>query len=341
MLAVILGLGVAAVIAGACSLGGIDSDYGQIDAGPQPTPAQVQACSALANARCAALGVCNDSAQILSTWGDLATCEERLAQQCEYNLIAPGTGATVATTQACTQKIPGLDCAWVNNPSHFYLEPEVCDPVDGGVAVGRPCFTSAQCQSGYCAVPANARCGTCAPTPHASDPCVDTEACGYGTNLGCLKQACVVPLEAGASCAMNGTTLCGLGLACTTVDAGPEAGSTDVCVAEGTVAGQLCAHQDLGYPTCNNGLYCVNGACAAVTYADAGGACGMLEADAAPTQCTVSGACVGGQCVLAVGDGQRCTAAAGAASCIPPARCVLSTGSTEGTCALVGSTQCP
>ena len=143
-------------------------------------------------------------------------------------------------------------------------------------------------------------------------------------------------LDAGAACE-SAATVCPPNYACVRSDAG--AASTSTCAPEGNAAGAACAN-DVGAAQCNGdyGLACVKGACASITYAAAGSACGPVDGGAA-IRCSGSGTCTNGACVAAAMEGAACDTANGPA-CLPQAKCVVSDGGTGGTCVSLGNTGC-
>jgi hypothetical protein len=302
-----------------------------------------QACSDLANARCAKIDSCGGGFGVEVKYGDLATCESRLSAQCVLGLAAPNTGATPANREACSTSIAAEDC-----PTFLGTDaPDPCVPPAGTLAAGSACGAAAQCQSTYCAIPVGSACGTCATAPVAGDPCTATGECGGRAGLVCAKATgtCVTAGVANASCDL--THPCAAEYECVrTLDAG-VAGSDDAgislegkCQLGGTTVGTVCRGNVID-PRCEKSVYltCEDRACAQDSFADAGAPCGDLDGGAA--DCLAGGSCQNGTCVAPAAEGSACDTVNGP-TCLAPARCIGTDndGGVTGTCTLVDPSTC-
>ena len=322
------------------------ADSGSLDAGPPTGEAgttAATACTLLGEARCMAVDQCSGGMETTARWGSPSVCKARIDAQCLRNLAATGTGATPDTVVACATVLTSQSCSDVLAND----TPEECAPVSGSLASFSPCFASGQCQSSFCQLEPNAACGLCKPVPEAGSPCAATVDCGDRNALGCVAMVCQPYLEAGAPCAA-GVTVCSPGYACTkNADAGAGADAGASCKLQGTTVNAACDTANSEHPNCNltYGLQCLSSKCAAVTYVDAGEACGT-ELTSGLARCAASGTCVDGGvttakngiCLAAAADNAPCDTAVGP-GCLPQARCVIEAG-TSGTCTTLDNGTC-
>lgn len=318
------------------------------DTTPAPTgPTATQACTALAQAECARRDACSNRFLIGRTYGDLATCEQRVRDACVTSLSARATGQTAANVMACATAYPAIACADYFNGTNL---PTACQPQPGSLAAGAACRYASQCQSGYCAVPTGTACGVCAPRPVAGAPCNGPGAplgCG-GQGLTCAGETattpgtCVAFGAMGATC--DATHPCGSGLSCTPVGL---AAPSRTCQPAGATVGAACGGASA--PGCDNerGLACntMSRTCQNIALVAGGAACG-LGADGGFSSCANSGDCMGytlasprGTCRSAAAEGAACDRANGP-YCRTPASCVTTGAGTAGTCALPSSATC-
>lgn len=301
-------------------------------------PSAEQACSDFASARCARLAACSNGRQVTVFFGDLATCEGRTKLGCLASLDAPGTGRTPESTEACVAALPSESCA-----DFFDNAPVMaCQPEHGSLANGAGCGFSAQCESAFCNVAKGAICGVCAAPPAAGAPCTQDNDCQDGQV--CPKSGiCTTPSALGAPCGKD--MPCAAGLSCL----GASAMAAGSCVTAATSVGAACDPKKASAPGCERrfGLFCDPStmACASITYAPDGGACGVVAG--AEVDCAGGGLCVipagevAGVCHAPAPDGAPCDADIGP-PCLLPSRCVPSSaGSTAGTCAAPTGAACP
>lgn len=290
--------------------------------------AVLEACTNYAYAFCSKLGACS-STVMQQRFGTTATCESLEKAVCVNGLTAPNTGATVAGKQACMQALPEWDCSDfidTQNP------PPPCHVAMGPLGTGEACSVAPQCQSGYCAIPTGAACGTCA----AASPGVSCADSQCPSGLMCLgtPPTCLVPAGSGDSCAT--TSYCIDGLTC--VGANATTSTLGTCQPSVTTSGEACVASGAG---CDyfSGLACnaVTRTCETLKLYQPGQACGEVMDQ--PSAC-VEGVCTRGVCVGYVPLGGACVI--GGPPCSPDTVCVVSTsGGTDGTCQPRGSSACP
>lgn len=308
-----------------------------------------EACAAVAKARCLRLSNCSSS-DFQRQWADEATCEERLKLSCLTGLDAEGTGSTPETVQACAAAIPNQTC------QDFFQggTPTECLPVAGTLANGTPCIASSECSSTFCAVPAHAKCGACAPLPQAGDSC-EVIGCG-GRGLICdgVTKQCVTPVPAGGTCSSGDP--CISGYTCVR----PPGQPTGSCMQQGVTAGTTCDPAHRTAADCNRdaGLYCDSATklCKVLSYAAASAPCGNISG--VVTVCTAGALCTQNKtCSAPVLEGMSCDPVYGP-PCLSPARCVIPNSSPgsdagiapnsdagppamPGTCVISDSSMCP
>lgn len=341
---------------GGSSSGTVDSPAGGsadapvIDAPPiDAPPTAAQACTTAAAQRCTKLATCSP-ADLSKRFGDLATCENRIALTCTEALAASDTGNTPDTTLACAAAVEAESCT-----DFFTKAPPMACTTQVGPGSGA-CSFSAQCTTGFCSLGAADLCATCAPQPRVGDSCV-TVGCGQDLVCVAATSTCQAPVAAAGAC--NKDLPCADGFTCVgAIAAGSGSGSgsgTDgQCLAEVTTANTACDPKHKTGPDCSAdaGLTCntTSLVCVAQPLVGAGVACGLL--DGVRTACTAAATCVigagsgsgsgtTGTCVAPAADGGDCDTVAGP-DCLTPAKCVPTTpGGTAGTCQLPGSMTCP
>ncbi|HYV48305.1 MAG TPA: hypothetical protein VFA20_25770 [Myxococcaceae bacterium] len=319
-----------------------------------------KACEDSAAAQCQQLDQCWSGYGVSRTYPDLGTCQSRLAAQCEAALVAPSTGATPDTVESCASSLPTETCSdlFDNTP------PEVCQTRVGKLANGAPCAFPAQCASAFCAVDANAVCGTCQDLPSVGDSCEDN---GCGPGKQCVTdytgaRVCAQPVGGGQGCTR--VSPCKADLTCVgdTTD-GLGGGVPGICQPNVTTAGDPCDSARRLAPLCNqhDNLYCtprtnlrdggaILGECVPGVYVTPGEACERAERDGgSPLLCSAGSQCVAvdaglSLCVATAAEGQPCDTAVGP-PCESPARCVISpadldAGATSGLCTLRDATAC-
>lgn len=271
-------------------------------------------CIDLNTAICNKLAMC-DPLTVKKAFGDAKTCAERLAISCEGAMKAEGSGLTAAAAMSCAQAYTAASCD--ADPNTI----AACT-FKGSKANAATCQSGDQCQTGHCALPANASCGTCGPTNAAGGTCVENDDCNAG--LYCNDNGtCVAPAAAGMPC--SDALLCNVGLYCEP--------TKSTCAPLVTTMGGACASAD----ACdvNKGLLChpMSKTCQPLKFATAGQACGLLGADL--VDCQAGSECLGmqgatqGTCSAVAKDGQACTDAIG---CLSPAECI------GGTCRFAAGT---
>ena len=159
-------------------------------------PSATESCATLAHASCARISAC--STFLLSVlYGDIATCEKRLAIHCQAALDAPQTGATPAGMVECANNFAQVNCSGILT-GDFGAH---CPPSPGALAAGAPCGNDSQCASTFCARASDAPCGVCAPPSKAGSSCV-SGSCSAGTTCPAGGSVCVVPAsgQVGAPC---------------------------------------------------------------------------------------------------------------------------------------------
>lgn len=300
-----------------------------------------QACADTAHARCTLLESCS-AVRVQVVYGDEATCESRIKQNCVNALAAPSTGNTPAATEACAQAYAGWACADFLDGANV---PQACAQVTGSLASGAACEFAGQCQSGFCAIVPGAACGTCAAPPKAGDSCAQLTTCGNNAGLTCTQdtQTCVVLAAQGAACGKGAP--CGTGLSCVGADAATSTQGT--CQAAGTQAGATCDPQLKTAAGCSRdaGLTCnaQSKQCATITVVGGSQPCDDVNNQAqlcsAGGQCTETAAGKTGTCTAAAADGAACDTQAGP-PCLSPARCIASGTGTAGTCQLPTASAC-
>jgi hypothetical protein len=305
------------------------------DSGPSP----MKACTDLATAECSELESCSN-VLMQTRFGSLSTCQTRLSVSCISALGAPSTGNTAHDAEACAQAYPSWSCS--DYLANINL-PAACAQPTGTLANGSACAFAAQCSTGFCAIPPNAPCGTCAPLPSLGDSCANLSSCGERLVCLPLSKVCGTFGELGAVCGKD--TPCGAHLSC--VGANNAKGTLGTCQASQGVAGAPCDPGLVKGPGCDydGNLTCNSQSktCDPLTVSGPGGGCdfqsGQFATCAAGGTCTTMEAGAAGTCVAAAADGQSCSPTGHGPTCLSPARCIVtSAGATTGTCQLDSAT---
>lgn len=326
-----------------CS-GGSSSALGSSDAGSTSSgsASAAQACADTASAYCTELGNCSQIA-ISVDYGDMNTCVSRRTTLCQNGLMAPGTGTTPSTIEACVAAYSTWSCADFMNG----VPPTACQPQAGTGAQDAPCAFDAQCTSKFCDIPYGGECGKCAQPPAAGSSCVDLSHCPSG--LFCTKntKVCTTHAMAGQSC--DDDTTCGYGLSCVNYDA--TTGAAGTCMTAVAEAGAPCDHAqktDAGCASVQD-LYCAkNDTCEAYSTASSSQPCKFVGDAGTYTYCLAGATCLvvpstaqTGTCTGPASDNQPCNSAAGD-SCQAPATCVGTPvdGGVSGTCMIASASSC-
>jgi hypothetical protein len=268
------------------------------------------ACDDAAKAYCAKVEECAPFFVKLG-FGDVATCEQRIAINCVPGFSATGTSATPSRLSQCATDVKALPCDDVlgrNLPASCRTEP-------GTLSDGAPCGVDAQCTGRLCRQSSNGTCGACSTLGAGGATCERDEDCDTG--LACAEKKCVTLAKAGSPCTL--TSPCVRSLSCN----------------EGTCAvplagGAACEPSTVdGQNPCDGGkgFFChpQTKVCTSIGTAAAGGACGIV--DQSFVICTNGGHCktgtppTSGTCLAAAADGAACDDTNGP-KCIGPARCV-------------------
>jgi hypothetical protein len=311
------------------------------DGGPTPDASAIMAaCTALATANCAKLESCS-SVLLQVRYGSVETCQTRFSESCATGLEAPSTGNNSNRVEACVQAYSAWSCA-------DYLgtvTPSACAQVSGALPNGAPCAFPAQCSTGFCGVSPNTACGTCATPPKIGDSCADLTSCGPG--LVCFQgsKVCGTFATLGDTCSDDAP--CAAHLSC--IGASSAKGTLGKCQASVAVAGAACDPTLLTGPGCDydRSLTCNSQSreCAPLTISPAAGPCDsnnhQFAACAASGTCSTTQVDATGVCVAAAADGKACTTSGMGPVCLPPARCIVTSGGSEsGTCQMNDSTAC-
>jgi hypothetical protein len=281
-------------------------------------PSPDAACASLASALCKRISDCSSFA-VTSDYGDEATCETREKISCLATLNAPSTSETASLAQSCAGAVPSLACADLVN----HKIPDGCKSGPGALADGAACGDDSQCKGERCRIPTGQSCGVCSTIAAAGTACTTTSNCDYG--LVCANSLCVAPGAGGATC--DAGHPCGGGFACLN-------GTCSAVLAAGATCDATAQNCD---PLA--GLICLPSTkvCATITFAAAGGACGLTSSGY--VACSGKGFCKRaatsqtGTCVAAAADGQPCDDNNGP-NCVSPAVC------TNGACKLPDSSAC-
>ena len=277
-------------------------------------------CATAGQALCGRVQGCWPSL-VLEEYGDVASCAQRFALQCEGQLSAPHTGWTPSYVQACYAAIAAGSCA-----SYFDgTLPAACTAPGGGVADGSACGESGQCgANSTCRKAKGSYCGTCTPRAAMGASCTSAD-CEPGLVCNSSSVCASYVQQTGGSC--SATNPCGYPLHC-------KGGK---CVA-GAQAGGACSSTS---DTCDvtAGLYCdtTTSSCQPVKFVSAGASCGQsggsLNVCDDGTYCSGTSGAATGTCTAPAAEGAACDASAGP-YCMAPAYC------NGGVCTLPDASSC-
>lgn len=281
--------------------------------------AEEKACADLSAAICDQFEKCAPFLVTLS-YGDKATCEQRIVFNCVESFTAPGNTTKVADVDACVAALPGAACIDLLN-NNF---PAPCSFPPGTFTDTTGCGGDFQCQSSNCVVPAGSACGTCQAKSAAGGACTEDGECEKG--LICAQQKCVMPGKMGDSCA---AAPCSATLVCL----------NGTCQAPLMLGDTCTPSMQINQQTCNVGFGEVCGfftnKCETIQVANAGQACGLVNG--AVTLCMGDSSCEGAfgsqKCVAKAADGGACNPQGGP-QCLGPAACV------NGMCAVPDPATC-
>jgi hypothetical protein len=342
-----------AAASGGCS-GSSSSVSAGSDAGGDATssggeggaPGSAQACNVIATARCNKIQSCA-SATITADFGGMAACLTNYSTDCLNSLAASSTGNSAAITQGCAEAIANWDCSDYENGANT---PAACVQVKGTLASGTMCSFAGQCQSGFCAIDVDARCGVCADPPTAGSDCSSLSTCGQGLTCTRDTNTCVVPAAVNTPCGKGAP--CGYELSCV----GATATAMGMCQTSGTTAGATCDPKLATAAGCAEalGFYC-NGTtkqCEMVSFASGGQSCGTLDgADGGRVDCSGAARCIASEtgdggtgpstCVAPASEGSACLTTNTGPGCLGPDHCVTGDGGAgSGSCEQTNS-MCP
>lgn len=274
-------------------------------------PAAVKAaCDAFAKALC---GKINECGPFLTTvlYGDLATCEARLALACPPAYAAPGVNATSKEIDACTSALAGASCDDMGSNNL----PAACQLSPGDLADGAPCGDDLQCASSHCGEPMNEHCGLCSPKGAAGAACVENGDCAKGLICSGGNKTCVAPGKMGAPCDAN--NVCSPVYAC----------RKGTCQAPLQQGASCDFNVQTTLPECDlgKGLYCefFSQKCSPLKTAKGGQDCGVVGFEyilcVAGSTCSATGQSQG-TCLGPIPEGGACDPAKPA--CLSPAQCI-------------------
>jgi len=277
-------------------------------------PAPSAQCKDLATAYCKQEAKCDTVTMQAYFAGDMAACVGRAVVLCP-SVSEPGTSNTPASIASCATAVDQLaDCTAF---ASYLLANDglLCASVPGALADGSPCQDDAQCQGGLCGYPppdsgaltgdAGASGFVCSAKPGAPG-CVKNAQCPAG-QLCTQANTCVAAGAAGAPCddslSYQAMQPCQGGLYCATVpmDGGLAAKQCATLAGMGAACN---ASDDVN--DCQDGLHCAASACATITFAAVGAACGGTGVVCAAGACKLN-ADGGYACVALVPDGSPCT----------------------------------
>lgn len=268
--------------------GGGGSDGGGGAGGALLTVAD--ACKSLSSAVCAHLDTCSPFL-IAITYGDKATCEERVLARCDDPTELASSNVTAAELAACAGAYEARTCAELLAGS-----PAECR-VPGDKDNGATCATAAECKSTNCQADAEGSCGKCAPLLAEGDSCAaEGAACALGLYCNPTTTKCDLPAETGEACSAE--KFCAAGLSCNAGKCGATLGEGADCS-----SGEVCSFGE--------GLLCLalTGTCTKVQVAKVGEDCGYDMATGAVSTCAADARCddVTDKCVARPKGGEACT----------------------------------
>jgi hypothetical protein len=292
-----------------------------------------QACATQAQAHCAKLMTCS-MPDLVRHFGDLVTCETRVALACTDGQAAPDTASTPELALTCAAAVTASTCTdfLSNTPPAACTAPP--GPLNGTCAFG------AQCSTSFCGVGAEALCGTCQTPPTVGESCIGI---GCGDTLVCVgtttTAVCKQPGGLNANC--NGTQPCDNGFTCVGQNGSGK------CLAQIAALGGQCDPSHRTRASCNtdDGLTCntQSAKCVAQPLVAAGMPCGLVNnvetGCLAGASCKIATGQTKGTCIAPAADGAACDDT-NFPRCFEPARCIPTGGGTAGTCQLPGSKSC-
>jgi hypothetical protein len=262
------------------------------------------ACNNLASAACDFYEACSPSFVDVS-YGDRATCHERLAARCTLWPGQAGSKTTLDDIEACAAGYRTSSCDLLLGGR----APHVCR-IAGNRSEGAECASDMQCASAFCAYRSEGRCGACATPLKSGDACAPGDGlCEAG--LYCAEDArCTKYAVEGGPCGPDAR--CGLGLWC-------DAGKCAATLGEGAP----CADPE----ACDllRGLFCnmKTGDCARLEIASRGQTCGYEEASGRVSLCAAGADCSAeALCAVLARAGEPCTVSAGAGNCVTGLECI-------------------
>lgn len=289
-------------------------------------------------AGCASDGAAADAASI-------ETCVQVFTQHQLRRSALEGLSEGVQELTACASSIRSQACDEFltgNTPGCFG---------PGTKKNGETCVWDEQCESGFCGahnLAIDEHCGTCSPHPQETDPCVSD--CGLAFDLphgvSCALDAtgvgqCVPLGSSGASC---DSVRCETNLICT-----PPGGSAKNCSVPSAGPGEACDVSVGPFCDTRRDIYCNSNThtCALPRIVGEGETCGaagdgsLVECDARTSCSRAAGMDPTGTCVARfLPDGSECPAGSAPQQCEFPAICARASGTSTGTCRVVGTDFC-
>ena len=288
---------------------------------PNPSPATMADCDAMASAFCQRLSTCDHL--VTKLLGSVATCAERYSRHCVNGAAAPGSGLTHAAVATCTPGIANTSCDDLTGGGAKALGPAGCS-FEGTLADASKCAFGQQCKSGSCTAQ-DGQCGVCEPVAALGGSCAGSitcaaraycnvstgkcalrtalgQACGTGSgdhcveNGSCVNGICTAFGSTGQACDKNGVTapMCDLsnGSACI--------GSPNKCTPFPITKslGATCGFDASNLTLCGPGLSCAygtNGSGTCIAETPEGGACAPGPNGGSST-CALALECIGGTC---------------------------------------------
>lgn len=244
-------------------------------------------------------------AHLVYRFGDVATCEQRVALGYTFRAFLTDTGLSSATLRACKTSIGALSC------EDYFSSRSTSGAcaIQGTRANGRGCYDDVQCQSGFCSSEGWS-CGVC------SDPPTSGSACKSGrcpAGMQCTANTCLTTARNNEAC--SATRPC----------EDPYRCLSGTCKAPSTTVGAMCGTTTTS-PNCDwrAGFLCTSatsGTCATYAAGGAGATCGVISG--VYRICRNGAACVSSQCSAPPAEGGACDATNGP-SCTYPDLCVAS-----------------
>jgi hypothetical protein len=263
----------------------------------------------IARQDCAALAKCHP-AELLSLYGDEATCRARLAPTLERVRQGYGITATNAERRACIAAVADQACDDRMRSLVMAERVPACRYV-GSLPDDAQCAIDMQCQSGRC----TGTCGVCARPRGVGVPCPSLTVCERG--LLCHEGTCLQPMKRAEAC--SDAAPCSIELSCV----------GGVCVPS-PLEGQPCAADPRRSCAVGRNLRCdpIANKCLPLIIAGAGDECGDT-ADTGYVLCAHGFACSTpmpgkpGKCVPSLSEGAACGGLFGyGGPCVAPLWCI-------------------